>query len=208
MSKAEPPRCDVCWMPVLSGVEGPVLSGVEGQKIVDVCARCRHSRPAFKAARAAFVYEGAARQAVHALKYGGVSALAGEMARSMAELLLQWNPAVSAIVPVPLAGGRRRLRGYNQSELLAREISRRTGLPLARRALIRRRSTPPQARQPDEETRRRNVAGAFQRGRPVATGVLLVDDVMTTGATLEACARVLRDSGAAPVVVLTFARED
>ena len=208
MSKAEPPRCDVCWMPVLSGVEGPVLSGVEGQKIVDVCARCRHSLPAFQAARAAFVYEGAARQAVHALKYGGVSALVGEMARSMAELLLQWHPPVSAIVPVPLAGGRRRLRGYNQSELLAREISRRTGLPLAGRALIRRRSTPPQTRQPDEETRRRNVADAFQRGRPVAAGVLLVDDVMTTGATLDACARVLRDSGAAPVVVLTFARED
>src|SRR3972149_2397726 len=88
MSKAEPPRCDVCWVPVLSGVEGPVLSGVEGQKIVDVCARCRHSLPAFQAARAAFVYEGAARQAVHALKYHGVSALAGGMARGRAGRLL------------------------------------------------------------------------------------------------------------------------
>ncbi len=208
MSKAEPPRCPVCWMPVLRVVEGPVLSAVGGPQAADVCARCHHSRPAFQAARAAFVYEGAARQAVHALKYDGVSALAGEMALSMAELLLQWNPPVSAIVPVPLAGGRRRMRGYNQSELLAREISRLTGLPLARRALIRRRSTPPQARQPDEETRRRNVANAFQPGRPVAAGVLLVDDVITTGATLDACGRVLRDSGAAPVFVLTFARED
>lgn len=202
MPRAQPPRCPVCWMPVLSPAEGPGAG--------DVCARCRGRPFAFEAARCPFVYDGAAREAVHALKYHGVSAVAEVMARAMAECLQAWGPPVAALVPVPLTGGRRRSRGYNQSELLARELSRLGGLPLATGLLIRRRGAAPQARAVDEAARRANVAGAFavrHRG-PLAGPLLLVDDVMTSGATLDACARTLREAEYGPVYALTFARED
>lgn len=155
------------------------------------------------------MYEGAARDAVHALKFDGVSAVAAAMAGEMARVFLAWAPPVSEVVPVPLAPSRRRRRGYNQSQLLARELARVTGLPVRPKALRRRRATPPQARLADEDARRNNVEGAFapQRVSPGAA-VLLIDDVMTTGATLDACARALREGGSGPVFALTFARED
>jgi ComF family protein len=155
------------------------------------------------------VYDGTARDAVHALKFRGLSALAPVMAGEMAEVLSEWIPPINSIVAVPLAGHRRRLRGYDQAQLLANELSRLTGIPLARHALVRSRSTPPQARTVGREERRRNIAGAFAKGRHVPEGgTLLIDDVVTTGATLDACARVLIDEGAGPVFALTFARED
>ena len=196
-AEALPPRCDVCWMPA----ERPGTAAA--------CSRCRAGQPAFRAARSAFVYEGAAREAVHALKYDGVSSLARPMAHLMFERLVDWKPPVDALAPVPLAGRRRRTRGYNQSELLARELARLTGLRLERRALVRQRAGAPQVGQPDEEARRRNVSGAFAPGPVSVKGsVLLIDDVLTTGATLDACARVLLGGGAEAVFALTFARED
>ena len=203
---AGPPRCPVCWMPVLSGVEGPVLSAAAA---APPCLRCRSQPPAFAAARSAFVYGGAAREAVRALKYRGLAALAAEMARPLAAALDGWAPPVNAVVPVPLAGRRRRLRGYNQSELLARELGRLAGIPVAAGALRRLRSSPPQAGAADEAARRANVDGAFAAGSSLpAGGILVVDDVLTTGATLDACARALRQAGAGPAFALTFARED
>jgi ComF family protein len=176
----------------------------------DVCGRCRRSPFAFEAARCPFVYSDAAREAVHAFKYEGLSAIAELMAQEMATCLDEWEPPLAALVPVPLAGHRRRSRGYNQSELLARGLSRLTGLPMAGGLLVRRKTAPPQARAPDEATRRANVDDAFAV-RPV-TGIdgplLLVDDVMTSGATLDACARALHSIGRGPVYALTFARED
>jgi ComF family protein len=195
LPRAVPPRCPTCWMPS-EGPEAP-------------CRRCRDRAFHLEATRCTFVYEGAARAAVNALKYRGLSALAESMALPMAECLAEWSPPVAAIVPVPLAGQRRRLRGYNQSELLGRELSWLSGLPLASGALVRRRSTTPQARSTDEAARRQNVAAAFALGPAAVNGaVLLVDDVLTSGATLDACARVLLDGGAGPVFALTFARED
>lgn len=193
--RAAPPRCPTCWMP--------------GSLSDSPCWRCRQRPPHFEAARCPFVFEGVTREAVNTLKYRGLSALVAGMAAPMAECLLQWAPPVEAIVPVPMVGQRRRLRGYNQSELLARELSRLTGLPLASRALVRGRSGLPQARSASQEARRRNVAEVFALGAaPVAGNLLLVDDVLTSGATLDACARVLRAGGAGPVYALTFARED
>ncbi|GAG49023.1 unnamed protein product, partial [marine sediment metagenome] len=117
---------------------------------------------------------------------------------------------VDLVVAVPLYARRQRLRGYNQSALLARELSRLCGLPLAERGLARRRNTPPQARSADAEARKRNVADAFiADGRWVeGRRVLLIDDVMTTGATVDACARALHKAGAGSVWALSFARED
>jgi len=194
-------------MPVLSRAEGPVPSRDELVRGAE-CGRCRARRPAFNGVRAVFAYEGAARDAVHAIKFRGLSAIAPQMASLMAERLLEWNPPVQAISSVPLGAHRRRLRGYNQSELLAKEISRLAGIPLARRALVRLRAIAPQVQQVDEESRRRNVAGAFGAGSVAAGGLLLIDDVVTTGATLDACARVLMSEGGGPVFALTFARED
>jgi predicted amidophosphoribosyltransferase len=162
------------------------------------------------ASRCPFVYAGAAREAVHALKYDGLSAIAGTMAEAMTGSLSEWRPPVAALVPVPLAGRRRRSRGYNQSELLAREAAKLAGRPLRGRLLARRRSAPPQARSADEAARRANVAGAFavrDDGWPVGPAVL-VDDVIASGATLDACVRALRSAGFGPVYALAFGRED
>jgi ComF family protein len=119
-------------------------------------------------------------------------------------------PEADVIVPVPLSGWRRRTRGYNQSEALARALARELGLPLAPRALSRRKHAPPQARSATAEERRRNVEGAFAaRAEPVAgRRVLLLDDVTTTGATLRACAAALKEAGARSVYAVAFARED
>lgn len=195
LPRAAPPRCPTCWVP--------------SQEPEAPCHRCRDRAFHLEATRCPFVFEGATREAVNALKYRGLSALAESMALPMAECLRQWVPPAGVIVPVPLAGQRRRLRGYNQSELLGRELSRLSGLPLASGALVRRRSTMPQARSTGEAARRQNVAAAFALGPAAVEGaVLLVDDVLTSGATLDACARVLLDGGAGPVFALTFARED
>jgi ComF family protein len=189
--RAEHSRCGVCWQPSAD----------------TRCETCRHTSPAFTAVRAVYDYSGPARDLVHALKFGGVSAVAPEMAAPMAELLHSWQPEVSAIVPVPMAGVRRRRRGYNQAELLARDVSRSTAIPLATGAVVRS-SGPAQVDQPDADSRRRNVRGAFRPGRTRVTGdVLLLDDVSTTGATMDACARALRAAGADRVYGLTFARE-
>lgn len=171
------------------------------------CGECAHRPPAFTAVRAAYVFGGPARDLVHALKYDGISAVAPEMAAAMSKLLLEWSPEVDVIVPVPMAGVRQRQRGYNQALLLAREIGRGTGISVAAKALSRRPGVS-QIEQIDEEARRRNALKAFAPSRGAVTGtVLLVDDVMTTGATLDACARVLKSVGAERVYGLTFARE-
>jgi ComF family protein len=157
------------------------------------------------------VFEEGARELVHALKYRHQSALASPMGELMARCLEGEIPPIDVVVPVPLHPRRQRVRGYNQSLLLAREVSRRLESLLVAKAVARRVNTPPQAKAAGAEARRRNVAGAFE-GRPGALAgrrVLLVDDVTTTGATLDACARVLLSEGGASCVWgLAFARED
>jgi ComF family protein len=193
MVPADGPRCLSCWMPV---------------DAAHPCRRCRSHRLALREVRSTFVYEAAARDAVLALKFRGLSAVAPLMARSMAACLTDWDPPVESIIPVPLSGHRRRLRGYNQSELLAKDVSRLTGIPLSPRALVRRGSTTPQVHLAGD-ARRRNVVGAFALGELMPEGsVLLIDDVITTGATLDACARVLLSVGVNAVFALAFARED
>jgi ComF family protein len=154
-------------------------------------------------------YEGPLRRAIHLLKYEGITPLARPLGERLA---LAANPfaGYDAIVPAPLHWGRRWNRGFNQADLLAREVSRRTGIPVDRR-LLRTRPTPPQAGLSAAE-RRRNLQGAFAAAGEKAAikgkNLIVIDDVMTTGATLEACARVLKRAGAAEVAALALARAD
>jgi ComF family protein len=155
-------------------------------------------------------YEGPLRVAVHELKYRGRRRVAGRLAEAMArEAGARGLFDVDAVlVPVPLHPRRKRERGFNQAELLAAELGRRLGVPVAASALVRRACTPAQTGLSAAE-RRKNVAGAFavrRRAQVVARVVVLVDDVVTTGATARACARALREAGAKDVRLLSAAR--
>jgi len=149
------------------------------------------------------------RQAIHELKYRNLRAICGSLAEFLAAYL-QANPVPGEVlVPVPLHSRRLRERGYNQSSLLARELGRLTALPIVEDSLYRSKDGLPQAKTATAEDRRRNVADAFACGDQKLSGkyVLLVDDVCTSGATLEACAAVLKAAGAVSVWGLTLARE-
>jgi ComF family protein len=165
--------------------------------------------PALDRVVAVFNYEGPVRGAVYSLKYDDLRAIAPRLAGLMADALPRSvAEGADALVPVPVSGKRLRSRGYNQSALLARHISRETGT-LVMEALLRRvKDTPPQARAESEAERRQNVIGAFEAsGQAAGMRVLLIDDVMTTGSTLNACAATLKNAGAKWVGALVLARE-
>lgn len=210
--------CEVCWSRAYRpraphcGRCGISLRDIGIKASTSHCLECRDWLPYLRQARAPFVMAGTAAAAVHALKFGGWTALAAEMGQRMAAV--RFDPAVEAelcaVIPVPLSRTRRRERGFNQAELLAREVAGRRGLPLATDLLVRRRHTRRQARLSPRE-RQANVAGAFQvaapgRSRLRDLHVLLVDDVLTTAATAQDCVRALCGAGARAVSVLTFAR--
>ena len=172
------------------------------------CALCRLGLNGFDAAYTFGSFEAELRELIHVFKYGRVETLAGPLGRFLA-LALPRDEQFDVVVPMPLHWMRRWKRGFNQSELLAAEIARRAGVPL--RQLVRRaRATAPQAGLTNAK-RRANVSGAFLVRRPERVSglrVLLVDDVMTTGATASSCARELKRAGAARVALLTVARVD
>ena len=154
-------------------------------------------------------FEGVIRQAVHQLKYQNLRAIAPDLAALLAEYLADNPVPGKVLVPVPLHRKRLRERGYNQSELLVRELSRLIKMPVFTDCLIRVKQTPPQARTAALEERQHNVADAFSclDRRLQGKQVLLIDDVSTSGATLDSCAVALKAGGAASVWGLTLARE-
>jgi ComF family protein len=186
-----------CGVPLTAGVPAP-------------CGRCRRHLTNFDGGASLGPYEGTLRTVLHALKYARRRRLAARLADALlaSTAIRALLEADVRLVAVPLHPRRLRERGFNQSELIARALGRRTGLPVLARALARRRDTPSQAGLSAAE-RRRNVAGAFEARRPACVEgqtVVLVDDVLTTGATVRACAAALRRAGAARVRVLTVAR--
>jgi len=216
---AHRPFCRGCWaaLPLLSGPACRVC----GRRFVGLpagfaCDACRRTPPPFDFARAVAAYQDGMREAIHALKYAGRRAVAPPLAGLLADagprLVATSGEAidavVDAIVPVPLHPARLAERGFNQAELLAAPCAQRWARPLLTRALVRTRATRPQT-DLDAAGRRQNVAGAFAVARPAEVAgrrLLLVDDVLTTGATAWAAARALRHSGAAAVGVLVLAR--
>jgi ComF family protein len=170
------------------------------------CALCRLGVSGFDAVYSYGSYDGALRKLIHLFKFGGVQPLSGVFGNWMA-IALPREEQFDLIVPMPLHWLRRWQRRYNQAGLLAREISRRWNVPV-KNAAKRRRATAPQAGLTNSK-RRLNVSGAFSaKGRLDGLHVLLVDDVLTTGATAAACARALKRAGARRVTVLALARTD
>jgi ComF family protein len=157
--------------------------------------------------RSAVAYDDITRAIAIRLKHGRKVALARTMARYMAPLISAPRDD-SILIPVPLHRGRLWRRGFNQSAIVARELSRRLNVPLSVDALKRVKSTPP-LKGLNMLQRRRTVSGAF-RANPKANirgrAVILVDDVLTTGSTADACARALKRAGAARVELVSWAR--
>ncbi len=216
-----PPRCAACGMPGRRAADVLCAGCRRGLPWLPAqcCARCAlplpHARRACPAQDAAFAtawsavaYEGAARDAMHALKFSAARPLARVMAAQIAAGappgLLAAAPPQTALVPVPPHPRRRRSRGFDPAELIAVALARRSGLPLRR---VLRRGHAPSHQLGASRAARRDAANLhfLARGAPPPR-VVLVDDVHTTGATLDACARALRAAGSVHVAAITWAR--
>jgi ComF family protein len=199
LSFIAPPYCERLGIP-FAFEAGPGLLSMEA--ISDP--------PAYGRARAAVRYDDVARALVHGLKYGDRLDLAPMMGRWMANAGRELIAQADALVPVPLHWRRQWWRRFNQSALLAEVVAKASGRPVAHGALKRVKATPQQVGL-DKSARAANVQGAFKvpperRAEVAGRRLILVDDVLTSGATLDACARALRRGGAAAVDALVFAR--
>jgi len=189
-----PPLCPKCGRP---------------QPSATLCPGCLSWQAEINGIRSPFRFEGVIRQAIYELKYRNLRAIARLLAQLLGDYLLSNPVPGEVLVPVPLHPKRLRERGYNQSRLLAQELGKLTNLPVVDDCLVRQRHALPQARTATVDERRSNVADAFScrdqrlRGKQV----LLIDDVSTSGATLDACARALKGAGAISVWGLVLARE-
>jgi len=189
-----PPICPKCGKPQLSGI---------------LCPGCTSWQAKIDGIRSPFRFDGVIRQAIHQLKYRNLRALAATLANLLQDYLVTHPMSGEVLVPVPLHQKRLRERGYNQSSLLAKELGKLTHLPVVDDCLIRHRYALPQTKTLTVDERQSNVANAFtcrdQRLRDKQ--VLLIDDVSTSGSTLDACAAALKAAGATSVWGLVLARE-
>lgn len=198
-----PPICLKCGRPLVH--EGP-RSSLPGRRL---CGSCEEIPLRMEGVRSAYLLTGVMRRAVHDFKYRGVFSLAPVLGHLLAEHIRENPTAADVVVPVPLHKRRLKERGYDQAALLAECLAREASLVLREDWLVRVRPTVPQVRTTSAEERRKNVVGAFVAGKRVegVRSVLLIDDVCTTGATLEACALALKEAGVERVRGLTLARE-
>jgi ComF family protein len=198
--------CEACESG-LSLLRRPNCALCSGPARGQFCPSCEASPPAYDGLRAPYDFTGPVRDMVHNLKYKYIRASAPDLGRLMAAYL--WSESVpgGVLVPVPLHSRRERARGFNQSALLAREVGRLTGIPVAEDMLRRSRNTAPQVSMAGPVERRENIQGAFECiGDVAGLEVLLIDDVVTTGSTMSACAEPLKAAGASSVWGLALAR--
>jgi ComF family protein len=200
--------CTDCWTQIaFLGETGCTVCGLPLQATeASTCGVCLSKPPRIARTRAAVAYDDLSRGLAIRLKYGRKVAIARTMARYMAPLVGSSSDLL--LVPVPLHRTRLWQRGFNQSALVARELSRRLKVPANPVALRRSRRTPP-LKGMSPLQRRKTVAGAFHVADKAAVAgktVILIDDVLTTGSTAEACARTLQRAGAARVELITWAR--
>ena len=173
-----------------------------------VCPLCRLGANRFDAAYCFGAYDGTLRKLIHLFKYRGVRTLDKPFGRLLAQAFPR-DVTFDAIVPVPMHWWKRFRRGFNQSVLLARQLSARTGIPVE--PLLRRRKLAQAQAGLTRARRRANVTGAFSVSHPDrirGRRFLILDDVLTTGATANACAGILKRAGASHVSILTLARAD
>ena len=184
--------CDLCGKP----------GNMDGR-----CFYCSHERPNYAAARSGGVFENGVRNALHRLKYKGDISLGEALSAHLEKRVRAEAWSLDVVVPVPLGPKRYKTRGYNQAAILAEPLAWRLNLPYLPKSIQRIRETRSQIDLTREE-RKQNVAGAFQADRNLAAAknILLVDDVMTTGATLNSAAQALLLAGAEAVYAVTFGR--
>lgn len=211
--------CQSCWMQIapltgpMCALCGDLLPAARSQPDADgrLCQHCRALPPHMDRVLTATAYAQVAKTAIRCFKFHQAAGLG----KPLAQLILTQLPqhvdahAYQGILPVPLHPHHQRQRGYNQAEILAREIAAHLRIPLLRHALRRVRQTSQQARLTHRQARHVNIQGAFQVVKPAAVSgkaLILVDDVVTTGATVSECARMLKQAGATSVLVLAVAR--
>ncbi len=173
----------------------------------EYCLDCGRRTHFYQQGRAPFVYDEVLRRSISCFKYRGrreyAAFYAEEILKRYARTILLWQ--AEALVPIPLHSSRRRKRGFNQAELLAKELSRRSGIPMERRLLIRKKRTKAQKDLNDRE-RISNLKNAFsvREGKIPYKKIILVDDIYTTGSTVEEAARILKENGVQTVYFLSI----
>ncbi len=189
-----PPVCPKCGRPQASGI---------------ICPTCVAWRNSIDGIRSPFKFEGLMRQAVHQLKYKNLRSLARPLAELLEVYLISYPVPGDVIVPVPLHPKRLRERGYNQSQILAHELSKLLNLSLIDDCLTRVKYVLPQAQTKSVDERTRNVKDAFfcPNSKLRNARIFLIDDVSTSGATLDACASALKTAGAFSVWGVVLSRE-
>lgn len=214
-----PPICAYCKRPgslicaecraQLPYLEGAIClrCGRPQAREVDQCWQCRHNPAPLQQIRATFTFDEPIKSIIYELKYHAVFALAEPLVELMLTRPVNWQNPVELIIPIPLHPKRQRKRGYNQSTLLGKQLSRRWQIPLDEKALQRVRYTRPQVGLNHAE-RQKNVLDAFwaDQERVGRKHVILIDDVFTTGATMSAAANALVQAGAQSVVGYCVAR--
>jgi ComF family protein len=215
-----PPNCGGCgklgirWCPDCNQktrkIESPICH-ICGQQISkgDVCHSCKKQTPSFEALRSWAVFEGPIRECLHKLKYRGNLALGEAMSRPLIDLQQHMKWDINMVIPVPLGEARYKERGYNQASLLAKPLALKLQVSNPSKALIRKRETPSQVNL-NREQRKTNVADAFKADpdQVFRKSILVIDDVTTSGSTLDSCASALRAAGAENVYGLTLARAE
>jgi len=200
------PICTECWQGILP-YQGPGCQKCGRPLVSDyaiVCEECIVDEPSFKRAASYGLYEGTLKKAINLLKYYGIKRLS----HPLSDFLLHSGiPKVDAVIPVPLHEKRLRHREFNQSALIANHIAKRAGVSLILDCLIKAKDTAHQVGLHSKE-RRRNIKNAFKiKNHHLIKGkkILLIDDVITTGATIRECSRVLAKAGAGDIYVMTLA---
>jgi len=196
IEKILPPICERCGRPLIAA----------RASTMPYCPYCHKQPLRIDGTRATAFFEGSVRAAIHAFKYDHRPELSHPLGKLLDDYLSQYPLPIDVLIPVPLHPERERARGYNQSHLLARVLGEQRRLPVWNDALTRTRHTRPQV-ELDAVERQANVQDAFVATNRVAGAhILLIDDVCTTGATMEACGLALQERGAASVWGLAIAR--
>jgi ComF family protein len=200
------PICIDCWR-TLSPYEGPMCRRCGTPLISDVstiCGECLAHEPAFSYARSFGLYEGVLKRAISLLKFYGIKRLS----RPLSDVMLKMKiPEADVVIPVPLHEKRLRKREFNQSALIAKYLASSMGLRVMLNSLVKVRDTMPQVGL-SSQARKKNIKGAFAvENDSLITGkdIVLVDDVVTTGATVRECSKVLKKAGARNIYVITLA---